>query len=234
MNINEITRVQTGLKQISQDNKVGKKIVENAEYNIINELMGKIKGKKGKSQVEKTTLSTPQANPAYKLSLGAGGPPGVPQWDNIWTKREAVMTDEEIENKMAELGREFAEKSVEIGNSGKPAAMINKELDKLREEYNNKQYDLERMYVSVVSPDRKAAYAKADFKDDNKVYGNERSINGTNAIMSYGPNAWAVIPTSAEMERQKKLVNIFVDTVRAYEAENGKIPHTTISNSWAV
>ena len=206
MNINEITRVQTGLKQISQDNKAGKKIAENAEYNVINELMGKIKGKKGRKGQNQAVLSSTQTNPAYNLSLSGSSPRTPPVWDDgFWTKRERTMTDEEMEEKMAELGREFAERSVEIGNSGKPAAMINRELKDLRDEFEYRKADVICMYVSVVSPDRKAAYANADFKDDNKVYGSETNYRGEKDLMRWNPSfGWAMIPTNAENERLKK------------------------------
>jgi len=233
MNINEIVKIQEGVKRISQDNKVGKKIVENAEYNVINELMGKIKGKKGKKGQNQTVLSTQQTNPAYNLSLSDKAPP--PIWSNIRTKSEPTMTDEEMENKMAELGREFAERSAEIGNSGKPSSMINRQLKNLRDEFEFRKADLMDMYVSVVSPDRKAAYAASN--GDHKVYGNETNYRGDNELMYYisSSGIWAMVPTNAEIERLGKLNNVFSDTILAYEAEhNLKIPHTTISNSWVV
>jgi hypothetical protein len=153
-------------------------------------------------------------------------------WDGFWTKREQTMPDEDIEKAVETLAIEFAEKSIEIGNSGKSASMINKELNKLRYEYNDKQANLQLMYVSVVSPDRKAAYAKADFTTSNKVYGNEKNIVGGNELMSWSPSGWGIWPTDAEIGRLKKLTNIYVDTLRAYETEHGvKIPYTTISET---
>jgi len=232
MRIDEIIRMQTGFKQKSQGKNIGKEIAEKTEFNVIEALMGKIKGKKGKgkNKVEMPSLNTMQTNPAYNLSMST---PRTPMWDGLWTKREATMPDEEIEKAMADLATEFAEKSIEIGNSGKSASTINRELDKLRNEYGDKQANLQLIYVSVVSPDRKSAYAKADFTTGNKVYGNERNIVGGNELMSYNPSGWTIWPTEAEGERSKKLTNIYVDTLRAYEAENGvKIPYTTISKSW--
>jgi len=239
MNINEIVKIQEGVKRISQDNKVGKKIVENAEYNVINELMGKIKGKKGKkgqSQAEKALLSSTQTNPAYNLSLSGNPPP--PNWDNgFWTKRTPTMTDEEMEEKMAELGREFAERSVEIGNSGKSSSMINRQLKNLRDEFEFRKADVISMYISVVSPDRKAAYASANLKESYTIYGTEKNVLGGNELMRWNPsdNSWSPWMTEAEGARLKKMYNIFSDTILAYEAEHKlKIPHTTISNSWVV
>jgi len=203
----------------------------------VEELIGKLgtkKGKKGKSQVEKTTLSTPQANPAYNVSLSGKPPP--PNWDSgFWTKSTPTMTDEEMENKMAELGREFAERSVEIGNSGKPAAMINRDLKNLRDEFEFRKADVMGMYISVVSPDRKAAYANANLQESYTIYGTEKNILGGNELMRWNPsdNSWSPWMTEAEGARMKKMDNIFADTVLAYEAEhNLKVPHTTISKAW--
>lgn len=204
----------------------------------VEELIGKLgnkKGKKGKSQAEKTILSTPQTNPAYNLSLSGKIPP--PNWDNgFWTKSTPTMTDEEMEEKMAEFGREFAERSVEIGNSGKPAAMINRELKNLRDEFKHKKDDLMDMYISVVSPDRKAAYANANLQESHTIYGTEKNILGGNELMRWNAttNSWSPWMTEAEGARMKKLYNIFADTVLAYEAEhNLKVPHTTISETVA-
>ena len=227
MRINDVMRIQEGFKQYqqkSQSKNIGKEITEKLEFNVIEALMGKkSKGKKG---------NTTQANPAYNLSLNS---PKTPMWDKFYTKREATMTDEEIESAVKTLALEFAEKSMEIGNSGKGKAMINSMLDKLRQEYDNKMVDLDLMYVSVVSPDRKAAYAKTDFTKGNAVYGNEPTLHGLmgNELLEWSPSGWVTICTAAEHERSKKLTNIYVDTIRAYEAENGQIPYTTISRAVA-
>jgi len=227
MRIDEMVRIQGSFEQRSKGkNKIGKEITDKS---VIEALIGKIKGKKGKgkNKAEMPPISTTQANPAYNVSLSSHR---TPMWEGLWTKREPAMPDEEIEKKMAELAIEFAEKFVEIGNSGKGTSMINRELNKLRYEYNDKQAELQLMYVSVVSPDRKAAYAKADFTTSNKVYGSESNIVGGNELMSWSPSGWGVWPTNAEMERLNKLTRVFGDTLKAYEAENGvKIPYTTIA-----
>jgi hypothetical protein len=231
MRINDVMRIQEGFKQYqqkSQGKNIGKEITEKFEFNVIEALMGRIK-KKNKGEM--LPINT-QANPAYNLSLSS---PKTPMWDKFYTKREATMSDEEIENAVKTLALEFAEKSMEIGNSGKGKAMINSMLDKLRSEYNNKMVDLDLMYVSVVSPDRKAAYAKTDFTKGNAVYGNEPTMYGPmgNELLEWGPSGWSTICTAAEHERSKRLTNIYVDTIRAYEAENGQIPYTTISRAVA-
>ena len=233
MNINDIVRVQTGLKQKSQESKIGKKIAEKVlDYDVIQQLLGgKAKGKKGKNKSEQTTVSTMQTNPAYNLSLSG---PRTPMWDGFYTKREPAMSDEEFEKAIVALALEYAEKMVEIGNSGKSASMINRELFNFGQEFTNgKKAELEVLYVSVVSPDRKSAYAKADFTTSNKVYGNERNIFGENELMSWGPSGWSISPTPAEEKRVGKFNSLFIDTLKAYEAEHGvKIPYTTISKAF--
>jgi len=138
------------------------------------------------------------------------------------------MTDEEFEKEISALALEFAEKSMEIGNSGKGKAMINSMLDKLRSEYNYKRSNLELQYVSVVSPDRKAAYAKTDFTKCNVVYGNDGR-----GLLEWSSSGWVTIPTSAENERVYKFADIYRETLTNYEKEHGQIPYTTISRSVA-
>jgi len=189
--------------------------------------MGKIKGKKGKgkNKVEMPSLNTMQTNPAYNLSLSGGSRP--PDWNKILTKREPIMSDEEFEKEIKALAVEYAEKSIEIGNSGKSASIINNELFKLAREYEEKKYNLQTPYVSVVSPDRKAAFAASD---GYEVLGNEKNYSGTNRLMLWRPDGWTISPTNAEIERIGKFNNIFADTITAYETELGtKIPSTTIS-----
>jgi hypothetical protein len=227
MKINDVMRIEQAFKQIKQDGKIDKKIAEKIEdYSVIQQLLGKPKGKKGKNQ----TLATNQTSPAYNLSLSG---PRTPMWDVFWTKREPIMSDEEFEKEITALALEFAEKSMEIGNSGKGTDMINSMLDKLRNEYNDKKANLELHYVSVVSPDRKAAYAKADFTKAPIVYGNEPSILGGNELMLWGPSGWSTIPTIAERERSWEFSKIYGKALTAYEKEHGQIPYTTISRAVA-
>ena len=236
MNISDVVRMQTSFQQKSQENKIGKKIAEKVlDYNVIQELLGgkiKGKGKKGKNKAEQTAVSTMQTNPAYNLSLSSG--PRPPTWEGLWTKREPTMSDEEIEKAVVALALEYAERAMEIGNSGKSSSMINKELFNLNREFEGKKAELEVPYVSVVSPDRKAAYAKANFTESYFVYGNERNITGGNELMRWNPyHGWSIWPTDTEIERLKKFNNIFGDTITAYETEHGiKIPYTTISKAF--
>jgi hypothetical protein len=107
------------------------------EFNLIEILSGK---------------QSMQPNSAYNLSVNKL------DWDKIYTKRKPAMSDEEFEKTISALAVEFAKKSAEIENSGKSKAVINSMLDKLKKEYDDKKANLELQYVSVVSPDRKAAW----------------------------------------------------------------------------
>jgi hypothetical protein len=235
MRIDEMVRMQAGFGQKSKGKSIGKEIAEKTEFNVIEALIGKAKGKKGKGKNKAEMPPITQTNPAYNLSLSG---PRTPMWDGFYTKREPAMSDEEFESAIKELAIEYAEKMIEIGNSGKSASMINRELFDFGQEFaNGKQAKLEILYVSVVSPDRKAAYEKADFTNSYSVYGNERNIFGENELMRWNSSSscWSVQPTPAEEKRVGKFTTLFIDTLKAYETEHGvKIPSTTISKSWVV
>jgi len=198
------------------------------EFNIIEALMGRIK-KKNKGEMP--PMAT-QANPAYNVSLSG---PRTPMWEGFYTKREPAMSEEEFEEAIKALAVEYAEKMIEIGNSGKSASIINKELFDFGFGFvNGKKATLEVQYVSVVSPDRQAAYAKADFTNSYSVYGNEINAFGEKELMRWTPDGWTIHPTSAEIGRISKFTNIFMDTLKAYEAENGvTIPSSTVSKTVA-
>ena len=185
-----------------------------------------ILNKKSKSNITAQTLQATQANPAYNLSVSGVRPP---DWKKIYTKSKPAMSDEEFEKAIKGLAVEYAERAMKIGNSGKSSSIINNELYKLAREYEEKKYDLLTPYVSVVSPDRKAAYVASD---GYEVLGNEKNYAGTNRLMMWSPSFWTISPTNAEVERIGKFNNIYEDTLKAYEAERGvKIPNTTISKT---
>jgi len=238
MNINDVVKIQGSFDLKSKGKgtgksagkNIGKEITEKLEFNVINELMGKFKYKKGKnvkSQTEKS-LTTTQANPAYNLSLSK---PPPPDWAYMPTKSEPAMSETEFEDAIKSLYLEYAERATEIGKSGKSASMINKELYNLNREFEWKEGKLKTSFVSVASPDRKALYAQYD-GSNYAVYGNEPNFLGRRELMDYGPSGWACYPTSAEMERISKYYQIRKETLDTYEAEHGQIPYTTISKTW--
>jgi len=236
MNINDIVKIQGSFDLKSKGKgagksatkNIGKEITEKLEFNVINELMGKFKykkGKNGKNQTEKSLTAT-QANPAYNLSLSK---PPPPDWAYVPSKSEPAMSETEFEEAIKALALEYAERATEIGKSGKSASIINKELYNLNRDFEWKEAKLKTSFVSVVSPDRKAAYDKSD---GDVVKGNEPNYWGENRLMDRGPSSWAWYPTSAEMERISKFGEIYMNTLREYEAEHGQIPYTTISKTW--
>jgi len=81
--------------------------------------------------------------------------------------------------------------------------------------------------MSVVSPNRKALYAKYD--------GENPFLHGSygKMLMIADPTFWACVPTE-EKERISKYRQIRMDTLNAYEAEHGQIPYTTISKSFMI
>jgi hypothetical protein len=226
MNINDVVNIQGCFNLRNSTGKnIGKEITKKLEFNVINELMGKFKykkGKIGKSQAEKL-LTTTQANSAYNLSLSK---PPPPDWTYMPTKSEPAMSETEFEEAIKSLALEYAERATEIGNSGKSNSMINKELYNLNRELEWKEWKLRTSFISVVSPDRKSTYAKYDGKEPF-LYGNNGKIS-----MISGPSGWIWYPTEEEEARISKYAQIYGETLRAYEAEHGQIPYTTISKTW--
>jgi hypothetical protein len=226
MNINDIVRIQGSFDQRSRGNnigknaKIGKEILKKVEFNVINELMGGKfdykKGKKGKNsknETEKSPLTTTQASSAYNLSLSK---PPPPNWTYVPTKSEPAMSEEAFEEAIRTLYLEYAERAAEIVNSGKSKSMINKQFLNLDKEFDGRVGELKALFISVVSPDRKAAY--------NKSNGYIVNGNGGERLMDYDPGGWWVMyPTSAEWERMSKYEQIRHETIRSYEAEHGQI-----------
>jgi hypothetical protein len=236
MNINDIVKIQGSFDLKSKGKgtgknaakNIGREITEKLEFNVINELMGKFKSKKGKSGKSKAekSLTITQTNPAYNLSLSK---PPPPDWAYMPSKSEPAMSETEFEEAIKALALEYAERATEIGNSGKNNSMINKEIYNLNREFEWKEGKLKTLFISVVSPDRKAAYGKSD---GHIVNGNDSNYWGENRLMDCGPSSWAWYPTSAEMERMSKFGEIYMNTLREYETEHGKLPTTTISKTW--
>jgi hypothetical protein len=133
------------------------------------------------------------------------------------------MSDDEINQAHKELALEYADKAVNIGNSGKSRSMIANELMKLDKWYQNEQAKLMYQYVCVFSPDRKEAYAKSDgymVKLDN-----EKLAFDQDWTMIWGPSGWSMCGTEKEMQRMQEFMKVHFDTLNQYEAEHGQIPY---------
>jgi len=121
-----------------------------------------------------------------------------PDWDySIPSKDSSAMSEKEFEQAIKELALKVAEKGAALGNAGEG-----------RLAYRQEEAKLMTKYLSTVSPDRKAAY-------DNNSYQN---------LMVYANGSWSTKFTSEELSKSAKFYDIFNNTIKEYEAENGKIP----------
>jgi hypothetical protein len=131
----------------------------------------------------------------------------APDWDKIPSK-DTAMSEEEFEEAIAALALKAAEKGMALGDA-----------DKGREALKQEEWDLLTKYISVVSPDRKTAYASS--KGNDVVYG------GLNQeLMNYSNGQWNTKLNSAELSRASKFYEIFNNATKEYEAEHGQIPQT--------
>ncbi|MDR0303312.1 MAG: hypothetical protein LBH98_00850 [Chitinispirillales bacterium] len=220
MRINEIVRLQEYMRANGRE-----------DYDVIKELLGKVKKKDEDDDEDKVTASAKKAiKDIVQLSGGqqnttGARPPmfgGDGNFNGIWTKIERTMSDEEIHKAHKDLAVEYADKAVEIGNSGKSRSMIANELLKLDNWYQTKQSELAYQYVCVFSPDRKAAYAQSD---GYIVELNEPLAFGNSWTMLWGPSGWSMCPTPKENERYSEFMKTHFDTLNRYEAEHGQIPY---------
>jgi hypothetical protein len=131
-----------------------------------------------------------------------------PNWNElnyVPTKKNVSMSEEEFEEAIVAL----ALKNAKSGN-----------LD-LTHEY----YKLQTDYISVVSPDRKAAcenYIRTPYDNSNTtaVYGNFNQ-----KLMIYAHGKWGAVFTPEEQTRVSKFGQIYMETLRQYEAEHGQFSY---------
>jgi hypothetical protein len=140
-------------------------------------------------------------------------------WNRIPSKNIA-MSEEEFEDAIKALALKIAEKGKAFDDS-----QIGHEAFKLEER------DLLIKYISVVSPDRKAAcenYIRTPYDNSRYtiVYGNSNQ-----KLMIYGTDGWSAVLTPEELSRYSKFNGIYGDTLREYEAEHGPIPNKGGSKS---
>jgi len=130
-----------------------------------------------------------------------------PDWDySIPSKNSSAMSEEEFEQAIKELALKVAEKGAALGNAAEG-----------RLAYRQEEAKLMTKYLSTVSPDRKAAY-------ENNSYQN---------LMVYANGSWSTKFTSEELSKSAKFYDIFNNTIKEYEAENGKIPTGTKTNPYS-
>lgn len=124
-----------------------------------------------------------------------------PNWDNIPSKSKETMTEEEFEEAIRELA---------IANTEK-GAFGSKEYAKLLTEY-----------ISVASPDRKAAYEKFNGVGDS-IYGSSNE-----KLMTRGSNGvWKVETlTKDEVARASQFLAIYANAVKESEAKSSANPYS--------
>jgi hypothetical protein len=137
-----------------------------------------------------------------------------PDWSMIPSKDNA-MSEEEFEDAIKALAIKAAEKGVALGDIGKG-----------RDAFKLEEMNLMIKYISTASPDRKAAYE--NYKGiGNIIYGNSNQelMKNTNGIWDCGTL------TKEELARASKFYDIYQDTIKEYEAENGQIPSAAKPNA---
>jgi hypothetical protein len=138
-----------------------------------------------------------------------------PDWNRIPSKN-ATMSDEEFEEAIRALALADAERGMKMGNAGKGILAGEMAYCKLLTEY-----------ISVVSPDRKAAYENFSGKGDT-VYGSfnqEMLTRGSDGVWQ------CYYLTKEEMARSSKFGTIYLNAMKEYEAEHGQIPYGKVSSS---
>jgi len=124
-----------------------------------------------------------------------------PDWDYIPSKSKENMTDEEFE----EAIRALAFTNTEKGAFGA------KEYAKLLTEY-----------ISVASPDRKAAYEKFNGIGDT-IYGDFKEklmVRGSNGVWKNETL------TKGEMTRASKFLEIYASAIKEYDAKSAVNPYS--------
>jgi hypothetical protein len=117
-----------------------------------------------------------------------------PNWDYCIPSKGSDMSEEEFEKAIKDLALKIAEKGTALGNAGEGRAA-----------YRLEEAKLMTKYLSTVSPDRKTAY-------ENNTY---------QELMVYANGTWFTKFTPDELSRSAKFYDIFNNTIKEYEAENG-------------
>jgi len=173
----------------------------------INKLLGTEKSK-SKSKSINPNLSRDEAAALMSVDkyVPSNTPFTPPNWNNMLTKSDPIMTDEEFEKAIWEQAWKDASNGL--------ARMNNPEVAQMR-----------RSFISVVSPDRKAAYEKTMSMTGGKLPINQMIFDDNgNRLMHYTPNGfWAPRSTPDELSRLAKFNQIYNEAYSAYEKEHGEV-----------
>jgi hypothetical protein len=129
-----------------------------------------------------------------------------PNWNHMISKSDPIMSDGDFEKAIWEMAWQDAANGLE--------RMSNPDTAKLR-----------RAYVSVISPDRKAAYAHTMAQTGGKLP-IDQTIYGSDGrrLMHYSPNGlWLPRNTPEELSRMANFNRMYQEAYAAYEAEHGKV-----------
>jgi hypothetical protein len=143
-----------------------------------------------------------------------------PDWNTIPSKGTA-MPEEEFEEAIKALAFKTAEKG-----------MAMKDIGKAKETFRAEENKLLYKYISVASPDRKAAYE--NFKGTNYDNSNYATVYGNpkQELMIYANGAWGTgMLTKDELFKYSKFYEIYQNAMKEYETENGKISDAGKSKS---
>jgi len=173
----------------------------------INKLLGTEKNK-SKSTSFNPNLSRDEAAALMQVDkyVPSNTPFTPPNWNAILSKSERTMTDEEFEKAIWEQAWKDASNGL--------ARMDNPEVAQMR-----------RAFISVESPDRKAAYAQTMAQTGGKLPINKIIFDSDGKrLMHYTPNGfWAPRSTTEEKSRLAIFNQIYNEAYTAYEKEHGKV-----------
>ena len=138
-----------------------------------------------------------------------------PNWNELLTKREPAMSDEEFEEEIRKIAREHA-----TIPHGKHVDMT-------------KYYELCRPYISVASPDRVAIYNQSMQQTGGKMNAAKGFFDSSGQLLlmyNSTAGAWSTPTTDAEMARARQFHAVYVDEIKKVKAEMqaGGIQNTNI------
>ena len=130
-----------------------------------------------------------------------------PNWNMIPTKGGTGRSAEELEKAIIALAEKEASAGILAGTKERAA--------------------LEREFMSLVSPDRRAAFAGYNGVSGS-VFGNVTNAFGGRELMIYSSveRSWSTMPTQNELDMLSRFHEIYRNAFTAYEAEHGKVVGT--------
>ena len=140
-------------------------------------------------------------------SSSAGVSFAQPNWEIVPTKGGTTRSQESLEKAIVELAQKEAAGGVLAATKERTALM--------------------KEYMSLVSPDRKSAFAKYDGKS-GFVSGAVMNAFGGRELMIYSSvdRTWSTMPTKNELDMYSRFNEIYTNAYTAYEEVHGKVVGT--------